>query len=155
MLQKQGMVNNVAAIDVLRREKTLIEIQLFDGDNIPYDDRYFDLSMAIDVVHHTEDPIRTLQEILRCTKEWLLLKDHTFRNLAGWGTLCLLDEIGNRRFGVPSVYHYQRQWEWLDIIQESGFHLERLVYPSLCHTGLLGWATNSLQFVGLWRRGQR
>jgi hypothetical protein len=63
-----------------------------------------------------------------------------------------MDEIGNRRFGVDSVYQYQREWEWLPVIEAAGFVLETLVHPAPCHEGLLGWATNGLQFVGLWRR---
>ena len=35
----------------------------------------------------------------------------------------------------------------------AGFELERMVHPARCHTGLLGRATNRLQFVALWRRG--
>jgi hypothetical protein len=106
----------------------------------------------VDVLHHCADPGASLAELLRVARGWLLLKDHTHRGPGQRLTLALLDEIGNRRFGVPSLYRYQRGWEWLPAIERAGFALERMVHPAPCHTGLLGRATNRLQFVALWRR---
>jgi hypothetical protein len=45
-----------------------------------------------------------------------------------------------------------RDWEWFGTLEESGFDLVELIHPARCHRSLLGWATNHLQFAGLWRR---
>jgi len=120
---------------------------------LPFADRAFDLGYSIDVLHHCPEPRLNLCELLRCTGRYLLLKDHTYRSRAGWLALAVMDELGNRRFGVRSRYHYQRGWEWNAAIEEAGFSLEKLVHPAVCHSGLLGRTTNHLQYIALWRRG--
>ncbi|HEX5760919.1 MAG TPA: class I SAM-dependent methyltransferase [Thermoanaerobaculia bacterium] len=147
-----GLAGEVVPVDVLRRRRTVVEPRLYDGARLPFDDGSFDLAYAVDVLHHCPDPPASLAELLRVTRGWLLLKDHTHRGLRQRCTLALLDEIGNRRFGVPSLYRYQRGWEWLPQIAAAGFTLERLIHPAPCHGGALGGATNGLQFVALWRR---
>jgi SAM-dependent methyltransferase len=150
--EEDDWANQVVAVDVASRQHPFTNVQLYDGRNLPFEDRSFELSYGIDALHHCEDPRQSLEDLLRCTGKLLLLKDHTHRSWAGWLALAALDEIGNRRFRVASRYRYQRGWDWLSIIEGEGFEQLTLIHPAACHTGLLGRATNSLQFVGLWRR---
>lgn len=149
----EKLASEVVAVDVRRRRRAFVEPLVYDGERLPFPDRAFDLAYSIDVLHHCPDPRRSLRELLRCTGSCLLLKDHTYGGGAGWLALSIMDEIGNRRFGVPSRYRYQRDWEWNAVIEEAGFMLDRLVHPAACHVGLLGRATNHLQYLALWRRG--
>lgn len=150
--QQDGLVRAVTAVDVQQRPHTFAPVTYYDGQRLPYPDRSFDLVSSIDVLHHCPSPRASLTEALRCSGRFFLLKDHTYRGLGGKLTLGLLDEVGNRRFGVPSLYHYQKQWEWFPWIEEAGFVLRQLIYPARCHVGPLGWTTNSFQFIGLWER---
>ncbi len=125
---------------------------IFDGSRLPFSDGAFDLTYAVDVLHHCPDPLAALDEVLRCTGRYFLIKDHSYRNVVGWSTLCVLDEIGNRRFRVPSVYRYQEGWTWDRHLTSRGFSLERRIHPAKCHVGPLGYLTNHLQFLALWRR---
>jgi SAM-dependent methyltransferase len=147
-----GLARDVVAVDVMPRELSYVQPLVYDGKHLPFADRTFDLVSSIDVLHHCPDPRASLREALRCTGRFFLLKDHTYRGLAGKLALCVLDEVGNRRFGVSSPYHYQRAREWFPWIAEAGFALRRLIHPAPCHRGVLGWATNRLQFIGLWER---
>jgi SAM-dependent methyltransferase len=149
-----GLAREVVAVDVRPREQAVVPTLVYDGRRLPFADRAFDLVSSIDVLHHCPDPRASLREALRCAGRFFLLKDHTYRGLAGKLALCVLDEVGNRRFGVPSLYHYQRAHEWFPTIAGAGFVLRRLVHPAPCHRGVLGWATNRLQFVGLWERAE-
>jgi SAM-dependent methyltransferase len=151
-LRESGLLNDLVCVDVQERSQQLVRSLLYDGRRLPFEDRVFDLAYSVDVLHHCLDPRDSLKDLLRCTKRHFLLKDHTFSTRLGWLTLCALDEIGNRRFGVPSRYRYQRDWEWLAFIRDEGFELKRLVHPVHCHSGLLGRATNSLQFLALFTR---
>jgi SAM-dependent methyltransferase len=134
------------------RTKTFVPVTLYPGDRLPFADRAFDLSYAVDVLHHCPQPRDSLKELARCTRRWLLLKDHTYRSFAGWWTLACLDELGNRRFGIPSPYRYMRNWEWFDVLTDAGFELRQRIHPAAVHPGGLGWATNHLQFVAVWER---
>ncbi len=81
-----------------------------------------------------------------------MIKDHTFRSATGRWTLAVLDELGNRKFGIPSPYHYQHGWAWTEHLEKRGWTLQTLLHPASCHTGLLGILTNPLQYVARYER---
>lgn len=150
--EEEGWVDRVVAIDVGLRRHSFVDIRLYDGQRLPFENGSFDLAYSIDALHHCREPCESLGDLLRCSGRFLLLKDHTHRSCPGRLALAALDELGNRRFGVPSPHRYQRGWEWLHFIEDRGFERLSFIHPAPCHGGPLGWATNSLQFVGLWRR---
>ena len=143
---------DVVPIDVKRRAEVFAEPQLYEGDRLPFDDRAFDLVYSVDVLHHCPDPIRQLDDLARCTRRYLLLKDHTYDTVLGKYALAVMDELGNRRFGIPSVYQYQRGKSWHLHLLKSGFAPVRFVHPMRCHVGLLGALTNGLQYLALYER---
>jgi SAM-dependent methyltransferase len=145
-----GICDAVTAVDVKVRQNSHHHVQLYDGIRLPFQDAAYDLVYAIDVVHHAIDPRALLSEMVRCTRRYLLLKDHTWRTRLGWMTLAALDEIGNRRFGVRCVYKFQHRWEWDTILQARGLRRVRLRYPLGCHIGPLGRFPNRLEFLSLW-----
>lgn len=151
-VRSKGLVQDVTPIDVVRRPQCFVEPVIYGGDELPFADCSFDLVYAVDVLHHCQSPLLALQDLARCGRQWLLLKDHTYHSPLGKLTLGVLDEIGNRRFGIPSPYHYQQDWHWFSHLEALGFVKEALIHPAPCHRGVLGTMTNSLQFVGLWRR---
>jgi SAM-dependent methyltransferase len=145
-------VRSVTAVDVVERKTSLVAPNLYDGERLPFSDGSFDLAYAIDVLHHCHDPVMALRDLSRCSRQYLLIKDHTYQGRIGKFALGLLDEIGNRRFGVPSPYLYQRGWAWVELIESSGWRRLSLTHPLHCHSGILGSVTNDLQFIGLWER---
>jgi SAM-dependent methyltransferase len=150
-LGSAGALATVSPVDVQRREHVFIESTIYDGSRLPFGDREFALSYAIDVFHHCPDPRASLADVLRCTRRHFIIKDHTYSTMLGYLALCALDEVGNRRFRIPSRYKYQREWEWFALPAKQGFKLRRLVHPAACHTGLLG-VTNGLQFAAHFER---
>lgn len=144
--------SNITPIDVYRRPNCLVEPIIYDGGVLPFQERQFDLSYAIDVLHHCKDPLTNLRDLMRCTGRYLFLKDHSYSTPLGYAALCVMDELGNRRFSIPSLYHYQKRHAWIALIESSGFARVQLIEAPAVHTGLLGAATNGLQFIGLWER---
>lgn len=144
-------VDELTPIDVLRREGPLVEPVLYDGERLPFGDRHFPLSYAVDVLHHCSEPMASLQDVLRVTGKWFLLKDHTWTSLPGKYLLAALDRIGNRGSGVTCVYKHQRGWAWSETLRRAGFEQHRLVHPAPCHTGAMR-LINRYEFVALWRR---
>src|SRR6266481_3095614 len=100
--QKGRTVRSVTAVDVVERKTSLVIPTLYDGGRLPFMDDSFDLAYAIDVLHHCDDPAMALRDLARCSRKYLLIKDHTYQSIIGELTLGLFDEIGNRRFGIPS-----------------------------------------------------
>ncbi len=147
-----GMVRELVPVDVQARLDSFVEPLLYDGIRLPFEDRSFDLVYSVDVLHHCPDPLGSLRDLARCSDRLLLLKDHTWRTRFGKLTLAVLDELGNRKFGIPCLYKYQRRWDWFPVIESEGFRLVGLIHPAACHVGVMGYCTNSLQFVALWER---
>jgi SAM-dependent methyltransferase len=153
-LQRGGQIERVQAVEVTRRDSLFVEPVLYDGRVLPFNDRSHDLVYAVDVVHHAEDPLYLLREMARVTSRWLLIKDHTSRNRLDRCELFVLDQLGNRRFGVQSPGHYQREFDWLALLEVAGFHRRALIHPARCHTGAVGMMTNRLQFLALLERNE-
>lgn len=149
---RAGIAADIVTVDVLRRDHCHVEPLLYSGERLPFEDRAFDLTYSIDVLHHCPDPLARLRDLLRCTREHVLIKDHVCRSRLDWLLLCLLDEVGNRRHGVLSPHTYQRGWEWSSLLQHEGFALERLLHPAHCHPRPLSSLADRVQFVALWKR---
>ncbi len=152
-LERTGLAREVVGVDVGRRRNTLKEPVLYDGGRLPFEDGSFDLVYAVDVFHHTPDPLASINDALRCSSRYFLLKDHTYRNRRTKFVISVLDEIGNRRFGVPSLYKYQKDWDWLPTIESAGFAQRVVDHPIVCERRpVLRWVSNSYQFIGMWER---
>ncbi len=149
---KLPSIGTVSAVDVVQRPQSLIQPTLYNGTTLPFDDRKFELCYAVDVLHHCTDPLAAIDEMARCSKRFLLIKDHTQNGRLDNFALAVMDELGNRRFGIPSTYRYQQRWRWCEHIESKGWVRRSLQAALPCHSGLLGWATNRLQFVALWER---
>ncbi|TMA06848.1 MAG: class I SAM-dependent methyltransferase [Deltaproteobacteria bacterium] len=104
----------VKGVDVLVRCHTHIPVDQFDGKVIPYADASFDVSMFVDVLHHTEDPVFLLREAMRVTRAAIVIKDHTRNGLLAGPTLRLMDLIGNARHGVAIPYNYWHRQQWFE-----------------------------------------
>jgi SAM-dependent methyltransferase len=149
---KLATLDVVEAIDISVRSKSFYDVKIYDGQRIPFGDKEFDLVYAVDVAHHTDDPQKFLAELVRCSQRYLLLKDHTWKTSFDWVLLAVRDELGNRRFGVRSVYNYQRAWEWDSHLERAGMKRVRLVHPLRCHWGPMAALANGSEFLSLWKR---
>ncbi len=53
---------SIRGVDVLVRPQTYIPVKKFDGKRLPFDDASFDVTLFVDVLHHTEDPLGLMRE---------------------------------------------------------------------------------------------
>jgi len=151
-MRESGQIGELTPVEVQARPNSFVVPTLYDGNKLPFADRSFDLVYSVDVLHHCPDPEASLRDLVRCSNRLVLLKDHTWRTRSGKWTLAVLDELGNRKFGIPCLYEYQHRWDWFNIIESEGFRLVRRIHPAVCHVGLMGRLTNALQFAALWKR---
>src|SRR6476660_5038840 len=90
----------IEGIDVLVRPNTEIPVTEFDGNTIPWPDKHFDVALIVDVLHHTDDPVRVMAEARRVTKRGIVVKDHFRDGLLANSTLRFMDWFGNAAHGV-------------------------------------------------------
>jgi len=121
-------------IDVLVRDKTEVPIKRFDGVTIPFPDKSVDVTMFVDVLHHTEDPNVLLHEASRVAKKFIVIKDHTDDGFLSNVTLRFMDWVGNKPHGVVLPYNYWRERQWRQAFEELKFeivawHKDLKLYP--------------------------
>jgi SAM-dependent methyltransferase len=121
-------------VDVLVRPKSFIPVAEFDGTTLPHADASFDCVMFVDVLHHMVDPMIMLREATRVARGPIIIKDHAREGFLAALTLRVMDEVGNRRHGVPLPHNYwaTRQWStaWENLQLRPGLWMTRLdLYP--------------------------
>jgi len=102
----------IYGIDVYIRPKTFIPILKYDGNVLPFDDNSFDAVIAVDVLHHCNDPVSVLKECTRVSKQWVLIKDHVCDNIYDEKILKIMDWVGNRFQGVALPYNFLSSSDW-------------------------------------------
>ena len=135
-------------LDTLVRRQTHIPVEGFDGQVIPYQDDSFDLAMLVDVLHHTEAPMRLLGEAARVAREAILIKDHISQGILDALTLRVMDWTGNARHGVPLPYTYWSKQRWLEAFDKLGLTINVWTQDLGLYPGAINWIVGrSLHFV--------
>jgi SAM-dependent methyltransferase len=96
-------------MDVLVRGGAAIPVSAFDGQHIPRPDQDVDVVLLVDVLHHAASPLALLREAARVSRRAVVVKDHVVRTPLDHWQLRLMDDVGNRRFGVALPHDY---WTW-------------------------------------------
>jgi len=106
-------------IDVLVRKDCAIQVDQFDGENIPFANNSFDYILLIDVLHHTLSPEKVFKECVRVCSKGIILKDHINNSSIDYYTLRFMDKIGNSRFDVELPHNYLSQSRWYGLFSEN------------------------------------
>ena len=140
----------IEGIDTLVRPGTAVPVKEFDGTHIPFSDGSFDVSLFVDVLHHTNDPMILLREAARVSRRFVAIKDHTRNGLLAGPTLRFMDRVGNARHGVALPYNYWPRERWEKAFDELGLR----VVNRRARLGLYPFPANlvfgrSLHFIAL------
>ena len=107
-LKRRGMCmvtvtdhDSIEGAEALPRPACRIPVVAFDGLNLPYPSGTFGACLLIDVLHHADRPAALLAEAARVGSGRVILKDHLREGFAAAPCLRFMDEVGNRRHGVP------------------------------------------------------
>lgn len=152
-LQQRRPDLRIEGVDVLIRERTWLPVKEFDGKSLPYPDSAFDAVMLIDVLHHTPDSFALLQEGLRVSRLWLVVKDHFRNGLAAGLRLRLMDYAGNSHHGVTLPYNYLSDKQWVEL---EG-RLDAKLSTKMENLGLYRWPLDyifgsGLHFIALYEK---
>jgi SAM-dependent methyltransferase len=119
-LEDQCPYVSMSGVDILVLENTAIKVIKFDGKRLPFEDKSYDFTMIVDVLHHTHDPGILIRECVRVSRKFILLKDHICES--GWDRIRLrfMDWIGNRGWDIPLAYNYLSKSDWEKLYQQVG-----------------------------------
>jgi len=105
-------------IDVYLPKKKFISVKKYDGTKIPFPKNSFDTVMMVDVLHHTKDIKKVLEEVKRVTKRNIIIKDHYYNNKLELPKLKIFDYLGNKPYGVPTPYNFLKIEEFNQLFKE-------------------------------------
>jgi SAM-dependent methyltransferase len=110
-----------------------------EAEQLPFEDRSFDLVTALDVVEHLDDDVAGLREMRRVLRPGghALLFVPAFMFL--WG---LQDDVG----------HHRRRYtlaELTKVVREAGFEVERATYANITFFAPILLGRMILKFTGL------
>lgn len=133
-IMRQRSDIKISGIDIKPCENSAIPVSLYDGIRIPFEDGTWDVAMAIDALHHCDEPLRTLEELCRVSNRFVVIKDHVSDSWFDSQTLKLMDWAGNRGYGTALPYNYLSSSEWSDAfaslnLKKSRFTSELGIYP--------------------------
>lgn len=133
-------------------EKRWSKYLKFNGRNIPFPDKHFEIAILSDVLHHDfRNAYNLLRESVRVSK-YVLVKDHFEYGVYSRLILKLMDIIGNWGYGVtiPKKYFtkmtYQSLLEQLNVKEEHRIENVNLYFHNLLFKFLL---RPSWQFISL------
>jgi len=107
-------------VEVRARPQTAIPVREFDGRQLPFADRSFDVAMLVDVLHHAEEPHLLLGEVARVAANCVIIKDHLTGAWLSHERLRLMDWVGNIGHGVPLRYAYWSPAQWEEAFRTAG-----------------------------------
>jgi SAM-dependent methyltransferase len=125
----------IDGIDILMRHHAHISVTQCSGKDFPFPDKAFDAAIFVDVLHHTDDPMKLLEEARRVARRSIIIKDHNLNGIAARIILRLMDWIGNAPHGVVLTYNYwpRSRWQWAfkSLGLDIGEYRDRLgLYPT-------------------------
>lgn len=115
---------NIKGVDIQDNYPCQIPRKVYDGKTIPYKDRQFDISLAVDVLHHTKDIEALIKEMKRVSKKYIIIKDVALKGLFPFLAFALTDWLTNAPFGIKCVYNYPSFKKWQDYFKAAGLKVE-------------------------------
>jgi SAM-dependent methyltransferase len=116
----------IEGVEVTPRPTCNIPCRAFDGAQLPFPDRSFDVCLVVDVLHHTADVTQLLREAARVSRSSVVLKDHLSESSFDHATLRAMDWVGNRPHGVTLTYNYQSLSQWQQHFASCGLEATQL-----------------------------
>ncbi|MDO8686734.1 MAG: methyltransferase domain-containing protein [Candidatus Berkelbacteria bacterium] len=103
-------------LDVVDWNISDLPLVLFDGENIPFSDKEFDIALLLDVLHHSEKEEAVISEAMRVAKKVIVLEEvHENRFMDIWANIS--DNFQWILFGMPWALHHRNEKEWVAFLK--------------------------------------
>lgn len=125
---------SIRDVDVADHSTTGRHPQIFDGENLPFADASFDVTLCMYVLHHTPEPDRIISEIRRVTRKAVIVTEDLAETPLD-RALCLYHAIRFDHWNTRSGRFGFRTLEgWRQAFEARGLRLARSVrLPRFSH----------------------
>lgn len=122
----------VTVLDVVEPGFRKAPVVTYEGDQIPFPDRSFDVSLLVTVLHHVRFPEKVLAEAKRVSRRWVIVVEDLYHHWAGRLWTILRDSFYTLEF-VGHPHQFRKKEEWRECFKALGFRIasEKEVYTSL------------------------
>jgi len=129
---------DVTVLDVVEPGFRRAPVVIYEGEQIPFPDRSFDVSLLITVLHHVQSPEKVLAEAKRVTRRFVIVVEDLYRHWAGRLWTILRDSFYTFEF-VGHPHNFRDKKGWRECFQKLGFQVEaeKEVYTSLLGVRIL------------------
>ena len=135
-LEKRG--HDLTVLDVIKPGFQRAPVIIYDGGKMPFEDKSFDASILVTMLHHTPDPASILKEAVRVTRGKIVVIEDVYNHALGKFWTILRDQFYNvEYFGHPC--QFKKSSEWIELFNSLGLKLveEKQVYTSLSGLSIL------------------
>ena len=136
---------NLVGLDIDNWLETSIPFQKFDGLNIPFPEKSFDISMFLYVLHHATDQEQLLLEAKKVTKKYVIVYEDVVNNRFDRIASALHGKMFNGIYDISNKCTFRSEKEWRAIFERCGFQVLSATKVSL-KVNLI-YPVNRVQFV--------
>ena len=109
--------DNIVGIDVAQPPNPVIPVTIYNGREIPFQDKEFDTVLCCTALHHAEDQDAVLSEMKRVGRKIVIMEDR-YDNIVDRISVVGLHAIGSRVVGMPYlVSGFRPIASWLDLFE--------------------------------------
>jgi len=92
--------------------KTNFKIEVYDGKKIPYPNGYFDCVLVFFVLHHSDSPDLTLEEVVRISKNKIIIFEDIFEGKVGFFLTQAWDRLVCFLGGDKGPFNFRSDKQW-------------------------------------------
>ncbi len=114
--------HDLTVLDVVKPGFQRAPVVIYDGGKMPFEDKSFDASILVTMLHHTPDPASILKEAIRVTKKRIIVIEDVYNHTLGKFWTILRDQFYNvEYFGHPC--QFKKSSEWAGLFNSLGLTL--------------------------------
>lgn len=99
---------------------------VYNGNNIPFDDKHFDTALLLAVLHHAKNPKQVLEEAKRVARKIIIIED-IYNNKIQQALTYAIDAFINLAYS-PLSFHHRTHSEWLKIFATYRLEVKEVRY---------------------------
>lgn len=122
----------VTVLDVVEPAFRKAPVVTYEGEQIPFPDQSFDVSLLVTVLHHVRFPEKVLAEAKRVSRRLVIVVEDLYHHWAGRLWTILRDSFYTLEF-VGHPRQFRRKEEWHECFETLGFRIasEKEIYTFL------------------------
>lgn len=100
---------------------------IYSGEKFPFDNKTFDTSLILSVLHHVGDPVNLLKEAKRVSRKRIIIKEDIYRNKIELVLTKVADSIVNFEF-FKHPHNNLNDSQWKKIFKQLNLKLVKAKY---------------------------